>query len=193
MTQYSIQHRARARVYSTNVMRCSLCCPCDLLERHFSGLLVHRSFHQPPPRFSPEVKSQDIQSGKTQPYFRGWREMCVFASHTWMRTHTHADRGARRLVYWHTQTEERGAGGEVAGQGDGVRQDHGMFDKETGTRCWVSVVVMFGVWMCVGVCVYTCLWQTPWGVADRHQLPVNNVGWTSQNGFTAHNNWCAGI
>lgn len=40
LAQCSIQQRAHACVYSTNVMQCSLCCLYDLVERHFCGLLV---------------------------------------------------------------------------------------------------------------------------------------------------------
>lgn len=87
--------------------------------------------------------------------------MCVCVSH--LDAHTH--RGAQRLVYRHMQTEERGADGEVAGQGDGVRQDHGMFDKET--RDTLLGVRGSDVW-CVCVCVYlpltntlSCSRQTP--------------------------------
>lgn len=188
MVHMSIQQCARACVYSRNVMRCSLCCLCDLLEHHFSGLLVAALLPSAFTKvFSWSEESRYTEREDTAIFQRVEGDVCVCVSHLDVLTH----RGTQRLVYRHMQTEERGAGGEVAGQGDGVRQDHGMFDKETGTRCWVSGVVMFGVCECV--CVCACHWQTPWGVADRHQLPVNNVCWTTQNGFTTQNNWYAGI
>lgn len=90
---------------------CLLHFACDLLRVLCLGAICGGassiSSHQ---GFSAEVKSQDIQSGQTQPYFRWQRETCAHS-----HSNTHTSRHTGTCLSAHTQTEEGGGGGEVAG------------------------------------------------------------------------------
>lgn len=141
------------------------------------GYLWRRFFHQRQPRFSCwSEESRYTARADTAIFQVAEGDGCALTLR-YTHTHAHASRHLRTCLSAHTHTHrqtEEGWGGKVAGYGNRVRWGHRLCDKGTGTRClWcLSWVVMLVVG---GACVCVWLWRTPTGVAECHQLPVNNV------------------
>lgn len=85
--------------------------------------------------------------------------------------HSHISEGrARCCTATHREKRE---GGAVEGFGDRVRWGQGLCDKGTGTRC--QLCLQGSDVLCVRACVCLVVTQTPWGVAEGWQLPLNNM------------------